>query len=125
METVQSGAQRNLRSLFTYAVMLAVTLATFFWIQSVGHLVDHASLAHHRQPAAGAGKGTFELLPHVLLALAVIVVASRVTGAAFRRIRQPAVMGEVIAGIALGPSLLGRIWPDAGVFLFPSEIVPA
>src|SRR3954452_24597751 len=98
METVPSGAQRNLRNLFTYAVMLAITLVTFFWIQSAGNLVDHASLGHARQPVAGAGKGSFELLPHVLLALAAIVIASRVTGAAFRRIRQPAVMGEVIAG---------------------------
>lgn len=49
-----------------------------------------------------------------------VIVVARIAGALFRRIGQPAVIGEVIAGIALGPSLLGS-WSGA---LFPMESRP-
>ena len=42
---------------------------------------------------------------HVLLALAVIIVVARTMGMLFKRFKQPPVIGEVIAGILLGPSL--------------------
>lgn len=45
----------------------------------------------------------------VLVQLCVIIVAARIFAAAFRAIRQPAVVGEIAAGLILGPSLLGRI----------------
>lgn len=50
----------------------------------------------------------------VILQLAIIVGASRLFGALFRKIGQPQVCGEVAAGLLLGPSFLGGIFP--GVF---------
>jgi Kef-type K+ transport system membrane component KefB len=61
---------------------------------------------------------------HVLLAIAVIVVATNLVGALFRRIGQPQVMGEVIAGILLGPSFLGWLAPQAASRLIASDVVP-
>ena len=58
-------------------------------------------------------------LLHVLLSLAAILLACRFVGAVFIRIKQPPVIGEVIAGILLGPSLLGQISPQAMEFTFP------
>jgi Kef-type K+ transport system membrane component KefB len=55
----------------------------------------------------------------LLLQIIVIIIAARLFGAVFRRIGQPPVMGEMIAGIALGPSVLGLIFPPAVAFLFP------
>lgn len=55
----------------------------------------------------------------LLLQIIVIIVAARLCGIVFRRIGQPPVMGEMIAGIALGPSVLGLIFPSAVAFLFP------
>jgi Kef-type K+ transport system membrane component KefB len=55
-----------------------------------------------------------------LAGVAVVIVVARMAGALFRRIGQPPVIGEVIAGIALGPSLLGG-WSDG---LFPLETRP-
>ena len=55
-----------------------------------------------------------------LLGVAVVLVAARAAGALFRRLRQPPVIGEVLAGIALGPSVLGDWSHD----LFPSEVLP-
>ena len=63
-----------------------------------------------------------ELL-HELLALSTVIVMTRVLGLAFRRLRQPLVVGEIIAGIALGPSLLGWVAPGAFAFLFPPAVM--
>ncbi len=58
----------------------------------------------------------------VLLAVAIVVVLSRGIGWVFARIGQPAVLGEILAGIALGPSLLGLIKHDLPNQLFPRDI---
>lgn len=51
----------------------------------------------------------------------VVLLASRLLGAAFRRIHQPQVVGEMVAGILLGPSLLGWAAPEVSAFLFPTD----
>ncbi|MCC3513503.1 MAG: cation:proton antiporter [Microcoleus sp. PH2017_17_BER_D_A] len=53
-----------------------------------------------------------------------VIALSRLVGLAFRAIKQPQVIGEIVAGIMLGPSLLGLIAPDLGAALFPAEAVP-
>lgn len=54
------------------------------------------------------------------LQLAVILAACRLAGIVAGRLGQPPVVGEMIAGVVLGPSLLGRIAPDLQAGLFPS-----
>jgi len=63
-------------------------------------------------------------LLHVLLALVVILVVARILGAIFRKINQPQVMGEVVAGILLGPSFLGWLAPAAASHILPVSIAP-
>jgi Kef-type K+ transport system membrane component KefB len=65
------------------------------------------------------------MLLHLLAALAAVVLLGRLLGRAFRSIGQPPVIGEVVAGILLGPSLLGRISPDAFGFLLPASVAPS
>lgn len=57
-------------------------------------------------------------LPVLLLQILVILTVSKLIGIVFKRIGQPAVMGEITAGILLGPSLLGWLFPGAMNFLF-------
>ncbi len=57
----------------------------------------------------------------LLLQLIVIIIASRIVGKLFLQIGQPRVMGEIVAGIILGPSLLGQLSPNTMAFLFPAE----
>ena len=64
------------------------------------------------------------MLLSVLVALTVIMVTARVVGALFKRLHQPAVIGEVVGGILLGPSLLGRLSPETAAVLLPSEAAP-
>ncbi|MFI8362584.1 cation:proton antiporter [Streptomyces sp. NPDC085612] len=58
---------------------------------------------------------------YLLLDLALIIAMARVLGAAARACGQPAVIGEIVAGVLLGPTLLGAHF--AGI-LFPSEVRP-
>ena len=81
-------------------------------------------------PASAGLAGTVrENLHHpfaiLLLQVLVIVVAARLLGALCRRIEQPPVIGEMIAGILLGPSLLGTVAPAAHAFLFPADSLGA
>lgn len=57
----------------------------------------------------------------LVLQVAMVLAACRVTGALFRKIGQPRVVGEMFAGIMLGPSFLGRIAPHFSAYLFPSN----
>lgn len=55
------------------------------------------------------------------LQMAVILLACRLVGILAKRIGQPQVVGEMIAGVLLGPSLLGLVWPDSATVLFTKE----
>jgi Kef-type K+ transport system membrane component KefB len=58
---------------------------------------------------------------HLVLQIAVILVAARIVGFLFQKINQPQVMGEMVAGILLGPSLLGWLAPGVSAALFPAS----
>jgi len=60
-------------------------------------------------------------LSHLLVQLLAIIVAARLAGSLFKRFGLPAVVGEMAAGIALGPSLFGALLPAAAAFVFPTE----
>ncbi|MCY1036831.1 cation:proton antiporter [Corallococcus sp. BB11-1] len=64
------------------------------------------------------------MLAQLLVQLIVIIGLSRLIGRGARWIGQPLVIAEVVAGIALGPSLLGLISPGALQWLFPAESMP-
>jgi Kef-type K+ transport system membrane component KefB len=60
----------------------------------------------------------------ILIEVLVVIGGSRLVGWAFRSIDQPLVIGEIVAGIALGPSLLGWLAPDLAGVLFPPAAIP-
>ncbi|QMS89192.1 cation:proton antiporter [Nostoc edaphicum CCNP1411] len=60
----------------------------------------------------------------VLVEVLIVIGLSRLVGLAFRSIKQPLVIGEIVAGIMLGPSLFGLIAPHLAVTLFPPETFP-
>ena len=59
----------------------------------------------------------------ILLAVAVILLAARAGGLLFERLRQPAVIGELAAGVLLGPTLLGALPGDPAGALFPQDVM--
>src|SRR5918999_413626 len=69
-------------------------------------------------------RGPEELVVAVLLAIVAIVASARLVGWLFVRMRQPRVMGELLTGILLGPTVLGLIADDATSALFPADTRP-
>jgi Kef-type K+ transport system membrane component KefB len=57
----------------------------------------------------------------LLVQIVTIILVARLFGWICMKMRQPSVIGEMIAGIALGPSLLGLYFPEFSAFLFPKE----
>ncbi|MER5262791.1 cation:proton antiporter [Actinosynnema sp. NPDC002837] len=70
------------------------------------------------------GNGGWSLVPRFLLAVAAIIAVGRLGGWVAARCRQPRVVGEMAAGIALGPTLLGQVAPAVQHALFPAELIP-
>ena len=57
----------------------------------------------------------------LLLQIITILLTCRLFGWLFQKIGQPTVIGEIVAGIVLGPSVLGNLFPEASGFLFPVD----
>ena len=62
-------------------------------------------------------------LSRFIVQAVLIVSVARVLGFLLRRIGQPMVIAEVIAGIVLGPSLLGWLWPGLWQAVFPASAI--
>ncbi|GHF54703.1 Kef-type K+ transport system membrane component KefB [Amycolatopsis bartoniae] len=60
-------------------------------------------------------------LARLLVAIAVLLVVAHAAGRVFAVLRQPPVIGEILGGLLLGPSVLGLIAPDAAKGLFPAS----
>jgi Kef-type K+ transport system membrane component KefB len=104
-----------------YVALIAMSVAAFVALSRLGaSLAKTAAFA----PATLAPRAHAGDLFHFLLALVVIVVTSRATAELFRHVSQPPVIGEVVAGLMLGPSLLGRLAPDVSGYLLPAAVTP-
>ncbi len=115
----------GLRTLFGYALMIGCTVVAYWFIRAAG--------SSRSAPPAEAGAATFgatgavanaDALLHVLIALVVVIVVARALGSLFKYLEQPPVVGEILAGILLGPSLLGRVAPAISGFLLPKTVAP-
>ncbi|TMU89774.1 cation/H(+) antiporter [Streptomyces sp. DASNCL29] len=73
---------------------------------------------------AMSGSALEETIRDVLIGLAVVVPAAVVCGRIAQRLRQPAVLGEIAAGLMLGPSLLGLLPGNPTAVLFPDQARP-
>ena len=115
-------------SIFYIAVTGGFT-ALIFWIVSKGKILETG-----RNIIAPTSNGDYfnqfiDSLTHnlqhplaiLLLQIITIIIVARVFGWIFRKIGQPSVIGEIIAGIFLGPSLVGMYFPEYSALLFPKE----
>jgi Kef-type K+ transport system membrane component KefB/nucleotide-binding universal stress UspA family protein len=121
--TERFGTTSRGRTLAIYGGLLVVALVVVQLMLVVGRGL-HAPKASSDTGQAHEAIDTHEVVWKLLLAAAVIIVVSRIVGAAFRRINQPQVVGEIVAGIMLGPSLLGAISPHATHWLFSPTVLP-
>ena len=122
MGSLRSSPTSNIspkRLLLLYPVLLLTALLLFAALAWVGERVFQSDA-----PPVPPAPGSIGTLLHVLLALAVVMVTTRIVGAGFRYLNQPSVIGEVVGGIVLGPSLLGALSPATYAFILPPSAAP-
>lgn len=112
------------KTIVLYGAMLVAAAGIFLWIRSAGRSLVAPERADLGQYAMNAPTTSVTSFTHVLLALVVIILSARGLGLLFKRFHQPPVVGEMIAGILLGPSLLGQLLPGTFTYLFPNQMVP-
>lgn len=119
-------------SLYYILILVVVGLAIYGVLQMGSHLpapggqVIHAGRTvaqevPHLAMLHAVEENLSTPLSHLFLQLLVIIVVSRVTGRIFTAFGQPAVVGEMVAGILLGPSLFGWMMPQAFEYVFPPK----
>jgi len=82
----------------------------------------HVVQGQARQGAEGNGTSSTGTTEAILVGeIILLLLVGRVLGEAMQRLGQPALMGNLLAGLVLGPSLFGLIWPEAQKFVFPSD----
>jgi Kef-type K+ transport system membrane component KefB len=75
-------------------------------------------------PVITSGQRTEALLFSVLIQLVIMVGAARFMNRVFRKLGQPGVVGEIVAGLALGPSLFGHFFPGLSIEIFGAKPSP-
>ena len=115
-------------------LLLYIAIIVFFgsgiaYVLHEGSALESATLLYTAMPHTTLSSGLIEnflkQLHHplalLLIQIVVIMVATRLFGFLVSFVAQPTVVGEIIAGIILGPSLLGLFFPEFSIFLFPKE----
>ena len=121
------------RSMIFYVVIVAGLGAVIYWILEQGYRLQNPSLTTRQLPPAKESTtgNNFDVfvdffnqnlsdpLAVLLLQIIVIIAFARLVGFLFKKIGQPAVIGEIVAGIIMGPSIVGLFFPQINHFLFP------
>lgn len=115
-----------LREAVIYAVVLTAAVLIYLVIHAYGMRLPMPTRLPANLGTAGgpAGGHDADVMLHILIALSLIIMVARAGGMLFRFLHQPAVVGEIVAGIMLGPSLLGRLWPGAFNYILPPTVAP-
>jgi len=103
-----------------YLTMLAVGVIAFLLIRSVGETLQAPANVANEVAQAERAIPKVDVVFHVLATLAAIVTLGIFFGRVLRYFGQPPVIGEVLAGIVLGPSLLGLLSPELASFFVPN-----
>lgn len=127
MKSMNREIKRFDRRLAIYPLCLVLFGAALWLILSIGSAVPLNLPTPTRVAAAVPSSLNSELyrnlrspLGVLLLQILVIIAFTRCCAKVMRKFGQPEVIGEVIGGILLGPSVLGLLWPAAGALLFPA-----
>jgi Kef-type K+ transport system membrane component KefB len=120
---------RSFKNSFFYLIIIGVSSALMYWIILKGkmlevgqNIVPHQKENGHWNDFITAMNNNLQHPLAILLAqIVTIILVARFFGWVCRRIGQPTVIGEMIAGIVLGPSLIGMYFPEFSAMLFPKD----
>ncbi|GAO42364.1 cation:proton antiporter [Flavihumibacter petaseus] len=110
---------------WTYLAVFVIFIGLMWVIAMKGRdlVAAYGSLPGNIVPGKGAAHGATNL-GLLLMQVLVILLAARLMGYLAKKVRLPVVVGEMIAGILLGPSLLGWLAPNVSAFVFPPASLP-
>lgn len=114
----------DLRTFLKYFGLVLIFLGGIWLVLATGSRLHpgHEIATSQPGPSTSILWENFRTSLSILLTqIIVILILAGLFRRLFRAIHQPPVMGEMIAGIVLGPSVLGLIYPDALTFLFPAS----
>lgn len=107
------------RTVIVYILLVGGPVAILAGILGLGPGL--AVRGHAQWPAPAVAGNVAAVSAATLIAqIAVILAVARLTGSVFARLGQPRVVGEMVAGILLGPTVLGAVWPAGFETLFPA-----
>ncbi len=119
MSSASLGSRHFTRQLIGYFALLAIALVIILAVIAYGQ----SQAGDAGGPVTTVKTHGIDTLFHVLFTLAAVIGLGSVFGRMCRYIGQPPVIGEILAGLALGPSLLGAISPAAMHWLIPPASV--
>lgn len=108
--------------ILVYLGLLVAGIAIVLAVLQLGNEWGVTDATSHDSNVGLKSKSSVDVVFHVLLTLATVIFLGFAFGRLCRYIGQPPVIGEVIAGLSLGPSLLGVISPDAMHLLIPNQV---
>jgi len=128
-EFIEALIMKNNRNTIFYFVITGGFTALIYWILRKGksleigknYLRPVTEKGHWNDFAESLSQNLHHPLAILLAQIITIIVVARFCGWVFRKIGQPSVIGEIIAGIVLGPSLLGFYFPEYSIVLFPPQ----
>lgn len=120
---------RRLRNVLFYILTMGIFIALILYIIYLGKGLEFGreiiKKVSENTPFQDFSNFIVGNLSHslglLILQIIVIISISRIFGLLFKKMGQPVVIGEILAGIVLGPSLIGFYYPDIFNFLFPIE----
>lgn len=120
---------KNFRNSFFYISVVAVFSALIYWALQSGKKLEEGRHIVEKTSGVGQWDDFIASLEHnlkhplalLLVQVITIIFVARIFGWICRKIGQPTVVGEMIAGIVLGPSLVGTMFPEYSAMLFPKE----
>ena len=120
---------RSIKNSFFYLIVIGVSSALMYWIILKGKMLEVGQNIVANQKENGHWNDFITSMSYnlkhplaILLAqIVTIILVARFFGWVCRRIGQPTVIGEMIAGIVLGPSLIGLYFPEFSAMLFPKD----
>lgn len=123
------GFMKNYKNTLFYLTVTGGFTALMYWIVKKGkHLEAGESIEISRIGGNSWNDFIVSMLHNfqdplaiLLIQITTIILVARFCGWIFKKIGQPSVIGEIIAGIILGPSLLGMYFPEFSAVLFPEE----
>lgn len=120
---------KRVKDILLYIGILGLFFVLMYWIFNLGKTLESGRNVISTQVQSSYFSDFLQSLLHnighplgmVLIQIIAIMIVSRFFGFLFLKIHQPTVIGEIIAGIALGPSLLGMFFPEFSIALFPEN----